>query len=190
MTLPRRAWVRLNSLRRPGIGCFRSSLYKWGIASSAACEYSAEEQTVYHIILKCSSNTSTFSWTARPGCSGQWDNWMAAQHLPRDLMRASSGYKNWLERRRMNFSKTLTCGEVRGWGGTLSSKAKFRVYELNWSSINSPPNWLLSEWLLLMLIIPYQSFLHTHRYRGDSRFEKKLKYRRAKLKWLITYVLV
>jgi len=28
--------------------------------------------------------------------------------------------------------------------------------------------------------------LYTHRYRGYSRFEKKGKYRRAKLKWLIT----
>jgi len=36
MTLPRRAWVRLNRLRT-GVGRFRSCLYKWGMASSAAC---------------------------------------------------------------------------------------------------------------------------------------------------------
>jgi len=37
------------------------------------------------------SNPSTSSWTAWPGGSGRWDNWMAAQHLPRDLVRPSSG---------------------------------------------------------------------------------------------------
>jgi len=37
------------------------------------------------------SNPSTSSWTARPGGSGRWDNRMAAQHLPRDLVRPSSG---------------------------------------------------------------------------------------------------
>jgi len=45
MTLPTRAWVRLNRLRT-GVGRFRSCLYKWGMASSAACKCGAEEQTV------------------------------------------------------------------------------------------------------------------------------------------------
>jgi len=49
MTLPRRAWVRLNLLRT-GVGRFRSCLYKWGMASSAACECSTEEQTVDHAV--------------------------------------------------------------------------------------------------------------------------------------------
>jgi len=35
MTLPRTAWVRLNSLRN-SVGCFHSCLYIWGMASSAA----------------------------------------------------------------------------------------------------------------------------------------------------------
>ena len=39
-TLPRRAWVRLNRLRT-GVGRFRSCLYKWSMASSAACESGA-----------------------------------------------------------------------------------------------------------------------------------------------------
>ena len=52
MTLPRRAWVRHNSLRT-GVGRFRSCLYKWGMASSAACKYGAEEQTVDHAVLQC-----------------------------------------------------------------------------------------------------------------------------------------
>jgi len=80
---------------------------------------------------------------------------------------------------------TVTCGAVSGWGGTLSFKAKFASVWIEWSSINLPLKWLLAEWLLLMLSIPYHNLLHTHRYRGDSRFEKKLKYRKAKLKWLV-----
>jgi len=37
------------------------------------------------------SNPSTSSWLARCDGSGRWDNRMAAQHLPRDLARPSSG---------------------------------------------------------------------------------------------------
>ena len=50
MTLPRRAWIRLNRLRT-GVGRFR--LHKWGMASSAACVCGAEEQTVDHVVLQC-----------------------------------------------------------------------------------------------------------------------------------------
>jgi len=46
------------------------------------------------------SNPSTSSCTAMPDGSGQWDNQMAVQHLPRDLVRPSSVYNNWLKRRR------------------------------------------------------------------------------------------
>ena len=52
MTLSRRAWIQLHRLRT-GVGCFRSCLYKWGMASSAACECGAEEQTVDHVVLEC-----------------------------------------------------------------------------------------------------------------------------------------
>ena len=52
MTLPRKACIRLNRLRT-GDGRFRSCLYKWGMASSAACECGAEEQTVDHVLLQC-----------------------------------------------------------------------------------------------------------------------------------------
>jgi len=52
MTLHRRAWVRLNRLRT-GVGRFRSCLYKWGMAFSAASECGAEEQTVDHVVLQC-----------------------------------------------------------------------------------------------------------------------------------------
>ena len=51
MTLPRRAWVRLNRFLTT-VGRFRSCLYKWGVASVAACEYGAE-QTVDHVVLQC-----------------------------------------------------------------------------------------------------------------------------------------
>jgi len=40
------------------------------------------------------SNPSTFPWTAWPDGSGRWDNWMAAQYLPRDLVRPSSDFNN------------------------------------------------------------------------------------------------
>ena len=49
---PRTAWVRLNRLRT-GVGLFRSTMYKWGMAPTAACECGAEEQTADHIITTC-----------------------------------------------------------------------------------------------------------------------------------------
>jgi len=52
MTLPKRAWVRLNC-PRTGVGRFRSCLNKWGMTSSVACECGAEEQTVDHVVLQC-----------------------------------------------------------------------------------------------------------------------------------------
>ena len=50
--LPRVAWKRLNRLRT-GVGCYKSSLYKWGLVASAACECGAEEQTADHVIHSC-----------------------------------------------------------------------------------------------------------------------------------------
>jgi len=52
MTLPRRVWIRLNHTRT-GVGRFRSCLYKWDMASSAACECGSEEQTAGHVVLQC-----------------------------------------------------------------------------------------------------------------------------------------
>jgi len=40
------------------------------------------------------SNPSTSPWTAWPDGSGRWDNRMVSQHLPRDLVRPSSGLNN------------------------------------------------------------------------------------------------
>jgi len=50
MTLPRKAWVRLNHLHT-GVGRFCSCLYKWGMASSAAYECGVEKQTIDHVVL-------------------------------------------------------------------------------------------------------------------------------------------
>ena len=52
ITLPRTAWVRLNRLST-GVRRFCSCLYKWSMASSAACDCGAEEQTVDHVVLYC-----------------------------------------------------------------------------------------------------------------------------------------
>jgi len=57
MALPRTAWVRLNRLRT-GDGRFRSCLYKWAMASSAACEFGAEERTFDHVVLQCPNHRS------------------------------------------------------------------------------------------------------------------------------------
>ena len=50
--LPRRQWTLLNRLRT-GVGRFKSSMKKWGLADSAACECGAPEQTVQHIMTTC-----------------------------------------------------------------------------------------------------------------------------------------
>jgi len=47
MTLPNTAWVRT------GVGHFRSSLHKWCMAPSVACECGVEKQTVGHVVLHC-----------------------------------------------------------------------------------------------------------------------------------------
>jgi len=49
MSLPRTTWV--SCVRR-----FRPCLYKWGMASSAACQCGAKEQTVGHVVLHCPIN--------------------------------------------------------------------------------------------------------------------------------------
>ena len=52
MTFPRPAWARLNRLRI-GVGHTRACVCKWGMASFAADECGAEEQTVAHVVLQC-----------------------------------------------------------------------------------------------------------------------------------------
>ena len=52
MGLPRSSLVRLNRLWA-GVGCFQSSMHKWGLAPTLNCECGAAEQTAEHIILTC-----------------------------------------------------------------------------------------------------------------------------------------
>ena len=49
LSLPRPAWVRFNLLQT-GVGRFRSSIRKWGLALSYNCECGAHEQTADYII--------------------------------------------------------------------------------------------------------------------------------------------
>ena len=46
-------------------------------------------------------------------------------------------------------------------GGHCPFQSKFASAWIEWSSINAPLNWLLAEWLLLMLSIPCHNLLHT-----------------------------
>ena len=50
--LPRHLWTSLNHLFT-GVGRFKSSLKKWGLSDSAACECGEPEQTAKHIITGC-----------------------------------------------------------------------------------------------------------------------------------------
>ena len=50
--LPRRQWTLLNRLRT-GVGCFKASMKKWGLADNAACECGEPEQSAEHIINTC-----------------------------------------------------------------------------------------------------------------------------------------
>ena len=48
--LPRAAWVKLNRL---GVGRFRLSMHKWGLAPLPNCECGASEQTADHVLKAC-----------------------------------------------------------------------------------------------------------------------------------------
>ena len=52
MGLPRSSWVRLNRLRA-GVGCFQSSMHKWGLAPTSNCKCCTVEQITEHLILTC-----------------------------------------------------------------------------------------------------------------------------------------
>ena len=45
-------WTTLNRLRT-GVGRYRASMKKWGLADSATCECGEPEQTADHIINSC-----------------------------------------------------------------------------------------------------------------------------------------
>ena len=50
--LQRPAWVKLNK-PRTGVGLFRTTMHKWGMASSPTCVCGAKEQSADHIITSC-----------------------------------------------------------------------------------------------------------------------------------------
>ena len=50
--LPRRQLTLLNRLRT-GVGRYKASMRKWGLADGAACECGEPEQTADHIITTC-----------------------------------------------------------------------------------------------------------------------------------------
>ena len=50
--LSRKHWTTLNRLRT-GVGRYRASMKKWGLADSATCECGEPEQTADHIINSC-----------------------------------------------------------------------------------------------------------------------------------------
>ena len=50
--LSRKHWTTLNRLRT-GVGRYKASMKKWGLADSAACECGEPEQTADHIINSC-----------------------------------------------------------------------------------------------------------------------------------------
>ena len=50
--LSRKHWMTLNKLRT-GVGPYRTSTKKWGLADSAECECREPEQTADHIINSC-----------------------------------------------------------------------------------------------------------------------------------------
>ena len=52
LVLPRPAWERLDYLRT-SVGCFRSSMHKWGMAPSVICECGVEDLTADHFIQRC-----------------------------------------------------------------------------------------------------------------------------------------
>ena len=65
--LNRKHWTTLNRLRT-GVGRYRASMKKWGLADNAACECGEPEQTADHIINSCPlhrRSTPTRSWPRR-----------------------------------------------------------------------------------------------------------------------------
>ena len=51
--LIRKQWTTLNRLRTTGVGRYKASMKKWGLADSAACECGEPEQTADNIINSC-----------------------------------------------------------------------------------------------------------------------------------------
>ena len=137
---PKKSLVQLNR-PRSGVGHFRSCLYKWGMVSSASCECGTEKQTVGHVVLQYPIHRPP--WSAWPDGSGRWDNRMAVQHLPRDLVRLSNGYeeltqkkKNWVDEIWYREGIDITCTPAKA---AQSEKIK-KWKEQRWKPYNFAVN--------------------------------------------------
>ena len=75
ITFPRRAWIQLNCLRT-SVGRFCSCLYKWGMASSAACECGAEEQTTNQFVFQCPIHRPLHGLHARTVLDDETTEWL------------------------------------------------------------------------------------------------------------------
>ena len=80
---------------RTGAGRFRSCLYNWGMASSAACECGAEEQIVDHVVLQCVVYRTPHGLYGLKVLDNETIKWLL-NTLPRNLVQPSSGYENYL----------------------------------------------------------------------------------------------
>jgi len=90
MALPRTAWVRLNRLRSPH-RCPTFPLLLVQMGYGPFCGLIVwRRRTNRRPCCPPMSNPSTSPWTARPDSSRWWDNRMATQHLPRDLVPPSN----------------------------------------------------------------------------------------------------
>ena len=76
MGLPRPAWVRLNRLRT-GVGLFRSSMHRWGMAATASWECGAEEQTADYIITSCPSYRHANGIRGLLTVNESWARWLS-----------------------------------------------------------------------------------------------------------------
>jgi len=139
MAFARTARVRLNHLRT-GVGRFPSCLYKWDAAPYAGRECGAEKQTVDHVILHCPIHQQPHG-VHSPDSPGRCENWMAVKHLPRDLVRPSSGEE---------LAQTMT------------KSMSYSLVDFHVSTNTSVQNWFLVFWFLLMCSSVLNRFLSLH----------------------------
>ena len=124
MTLPRTAGVRLNRLCTD-VGRFRFCLHctngVWLPLRPVSVAHMNQSSTMLssnvQSIDQCPIHHGLHGLTS----SGRWDNQMAAQHLPWDLVRPS-GYKNWLIRWR---SSAYQCKWLKTTAARFSAKSGF-----------------------------------------------------------------
>jgi len=128
---PGSSFIRLGT----GVGRFRSCLYKWGIASSAACECGAEEQIVEHVVLQCPihrTHHGLHSLTVLDDATIEW---------PLNICPAA---KQWLEELAQKKKKKACkcwCLMFLIWRSSCK----------DW--VNKLPNYLLQQVIIIIIII-------------------------------------